>query len=731
MKKVFALALCLAMLLTIVPAFAAGVYTPGTYEGTAQGFGGQVKVSVTVDENAITAIAFEGNDETPGRGGAAIEALNAAAITSAEEVDTYAGATVTSEAVRAALAAALDAAQGIEKAETVLADGTYTGAGSGFDLLKKVPVTVEVAEGKIASVEIGENGETMGFIAAVADKFVSRVIENQTLAVDAITGATASSQGVREAIADALTSAGMDISGLYTPIAKSDAEETYDVDIVVVGMGSSGTTAALAAAESGVSVLAIDKAGKWGGTGATTSGPANVNAPSQVNAVIPEWKDPINGVHDKAAGELLVDADALYTEWTNYTTIDGVQGAKPEMIAKVINESGETCDWLQEYGFQFGPAVGFVGGKWAIFSSYVGGKSLTESFFAEAYKNYVDMGGQYMLETEAYDLIMKDGSAVGVLAKKADGTKVTINAKAVILCTGGYAGSYELQEELNGTAYPLYGMFTNDGKMMKAAIENGAATYSIGIYPMSHFVAPSVITTAFEPQDNDIPYGLICTAEGMAVNAKGERFINETGISMNAFYQGNKFFYVYSKDQIDVLREQGLSANASGRYLSQGGIVADTPLANIDAVIDYGVGAGFIYKAATLEELATAIGGEMSVEALKASVAGYKPDGDAFGKPADKFERLGTIAEDAEYYVAFTGAPYIYSTCGGLDVNEQFEVLDTEGNAISGLYACGTDSIGVLFNEAKAYTNYGGCAQGYCFVSGRDAGAIAAAAVQG
>jgi succinate dehydrogenase/fumarate reductase flavoprotein subunit len=79
----------------------------------------------------------------------------------------------------------------------------------------------------------------------------------------------------------------------------------------------------------------------------------------------------------------------------------------------------------------------------------------------------------------------------------------------------------------------------------------------------------------------------------------------------------------------------------------------------------------------------------MPAENLKASVAGYKPEGDAFGKDLAKFERLGTISEDAAYYVAFTGCPYIYSTCGGLDVNENFQVLNTEGEVIPGLFACG------------------------------------------
>ncbi len=728
MRRIFSMFLCICLTLSLAGfSFAEGGYTPGDYEASAHGFGGPVTVKLTFDAEKVTAAEVTGAGETPTVGGVAIEHFNShlAGITSADAVDAFSGATFTSGAVKAAVEDCFRQAAGSAVKEAApLTDGSYTAEGFGFNLTVRIPVTVEVADGKIAAVTVGENGETLGFIDVGAEKFVQRVIDSQSLAVDAITGATATCNGIRQGIEKALEDAGMDLSGMYTPIAKVDASETYDTDVLVIGMGSSGTTAALAAAEAGVSVLAIDKAGKWGGTGATTSGPANINPPSKVAQEIPEWNDPIQGKHDKAAGELFVDADALYETWIDYTTIDGVQGAKPELIARVINESGETCDWLESYGFEFGPPVGFVGGKWAIFSSYVGSKQLTESFFAKAYAKYEEMGGKYMLETEATDLIFEDGKVVGVKAVKADGTDVTINAKAVLCCSGGYAGSQELQKRFQGEGYKLYGMYTNDGKMIASAVDNGAATYSIGIYPMSHFVAPSQITTCFSFEDNDIPYGLICTAEGMAVNREGNRFINESSISMEAFYQGSEFYYVYSAEQIDVLREKGLSANASGRYLSQGGIKADVPLANIDAVIDHGVDAGFIYKAATLDELAGMTG--MSAENLKASVAGYNPENDAFGKDPAKFERLGTISPESAYYVAFTGCPYIYSTCGGLDVNENFQVLDTKGDVIPGLFACGTDSMGVLFNEAKAYTNYGGCAQGYCFVSGRDAGTFAA-----
>lgn len=728
MRKVLSLFLCACLLLTLgVFSFAEGGFAPGEYEASAPGFGGAVTVRLTLDEEKVVAASVEGAGETPTVGGLAIEQFNArlVGITSPDEVDAVSGATFTSTAVKTAVAACFAQAEGAEAAGAApLVDGSYSAEGFGFNLTVRVPVTVELKDGKLASIEVGENGETNGFIQTVENTFVPRLIENQSLAVDALTGATATCNGVRQGVEKALRDAGMDLSGFYTPIAKVEASEEYETDVLVVGMGSSGTTAALSAAEAGVKVLVIDKAAKWGGTGATTSGPANINPPGKVAREVPEWNDPIQGKHDKAEGELFVDAEALYQTWLDYTTVDGAQGAKPELIARVINESGETCDWLESYGFAFGPPQGFVGGKWAIFSSYVGGKALTESYFETAYGKYVEMGGEYMLETEATDLLFEDGRCVGVKAVKADGTEVTIHAKAVLCCSGGYAGSQELQKRFQGEAYKLYGMYTNDGKMIASAVDNGAATYSIGIYPMSHFVAPAQITTCFSFADNDIPYGLICTAEGMAVNREGKRFIDESSISMEAFYQGSEFFYVYSAEQIDVLRRQGLNANASGRYLSQGGVQADVPLANIDAVIDHCVDAGFVYKAATLDELAEQLG--MPAENLKASVAGYNPENDAFGKDPVKFERLGVVSPESAYYVAFTGCPYIYSTCGGLDVNENFQVLNTEGELIPGLFACGTDSMGVLFNENKAYTNYGGCAQGYSFVSGRDAGAFAA-----
>jgi len=615
----------------------------------------------------------------------------------------------------------------------VAKDGTYTAEVTGFNLMGKVPVTVEIKDGKMVSIAIGENGETNGMPQMVEKYMIPRMLENQTVSVDVITGATSTSAAVRMGVMLCLEQAGADMSQFNADLPKSDAVEEYTVDVVVVGMGGSGTAAALSAAEAGASVLALDKAGKWAGTSAVTSGPMAVNTPSQVAAEYAEWADPITGQKRvKKAGENLVDAEALYQDWINYTTVDGVQHAKTDVIRAVIDGSGEALDWLISYGFQFDPAKGFVGGKWGIFTSYSGNKKLTEDFFANAYAKYEsELGGKYLLETEATELIVKDGKVAGVKAVKWDGTQVVVNAKNVILATGGFAGSEELMEQYLGEAWKLYGMAQNDGAGIKLATSVGAATYNIDMWPMSHFVAPYMIMTAFEAADNDIPYGLVASAEVMVVDQTGTRFINEANIAMNAYTNGAKYYTILSAEQIEILKTQGLSKNASGRYLSQGGVKADTPLTNIEAVIEKGIEMGYMYKADSLDALVAAIGNEkMSADNLKTSVAAYNAAAnggeDALGKAADNFARLGAVKEDSEYYVAITGAPYIYSTCGGLEVNVDMQVINEAGEVIEGLYAVGTDSMGVMFTNTKGYTNYGGVAQGYAFWSGRVAGAHAA-----
>ena len=753
----------------------AGIYTPGTYEATAKGYGGDVTVTMTFDANSITNVEIVGDSETAGVGSNAVEQMPQQILDAqSSEVDGVSGATFTSTAVRTAAANCIAQAKGEDSTADVtakMAPGTYVGQGTGFRVSEPITVSVTVSEDKIEDIQVDQvnTSEKPAILQSVVDLMLPRMLEYQSVAVDAITGATASSNGVKQAVTDALTQAleagGSDasaISAFQTVPPKSDETVTLDTDVLVVGMGGSGVAAALSAAENGASVLAIDKAGKYGGTSALTSGPMAINVPSQVASEIEDWPNPVTGqTETKPAGQDLIDAEALYQDWLNYTTVDGVQTAKPEMIRIMIDESGESVDWLSKYGFSFDPAIGFAGNTWAAFTPYTGAKSLTESFYASAMKDFTeDMGGTYMLETEAYDLIYDEDTnqVTGVLARStADGTEYVINAKAVILATGGFAGSAEMEEKyLTNDYYPLkgawkqFGMHQNDGKMIQAAIDDGAGTYNISVPPMVHVGGVDGFLSGYEavPIEGeissstgrpavwsvaDIPLNMAISSNTLAVGADGKRFTSETALSMfNPWISGPHFYSIWGDEQIQNLIANGFDEvpyGPSTNYLGYGSsIPAGVPLPETEEILQAAIDAGYVYKADTIAELAEKMGFDPDVlEATVEQYNSYCASGvdEEFGKDAQYLDAV----EGGPYY-GIVGSSYCYSTCGGLDINTNFQVLKTDGETpIGGLYAVGTDAMGVLFTEAKAYVTYGGAAQGWAFTSGRLAGAVVAEAV--
>ena len=752
----------------------AGKYTAGTYEATAQGYGGSVTVTMTVDADSITDVKAVGENETEGVGSKAIEQLPGAILEAQScEVDGIAGATFSSDAVLAAAKNCLAQASGTqaEPASVKMAPGTYTGQGTGFRVSEPITVNVTVSENEILDIQVDQvnTSEKPSILQSVVDLMLPRILENQSVAVDAITGATASSNGVKQAITDALTQAleagGSDasaISAFQTAPAKSTETITLDTDVLVVGMGGSGVAAALSAAENGASVLAIDKAGKYGGTSELTSGPMAINVPSQVEAEIADWPNPVTGeTETKPAGADLIDAEALYEDWLAYTTIDGVQTAKPEMIRIMIDESGYTDDWLTQYGFSFDPAIGFAGNSWAAFTPHTGAKALTESFFDSVIGHFEEMGGSYMLETEAYDLIYDEATnqVTGVLARStADGTEYVINAKAVVLATGGYAGSAEMEETyLSNEYYPLkgawkqFGMQQNDGKMIQAAIDDGAGTYNISVPPMVHVGGVDGFLSGYEavPIEGqissstgrpavwsvaDIPLNMAISSNTLAVGVDGKRFTSETALSMfNPWISGPHFYSIWGNEQIQDLIANGFDEvpyGPSTNYLGYGSsIPAGVPLPETEEILQAAIDAGYVYKADTIAELAEKMG--FDPEVLEATVEEYNSYcatgvDEAFGKDA---QYLAAV-EGGPYY-GIVGSSYCYSTCGGLDINTDFQVLLADGETpMDGLYAVGTDSMGVLFSEAKAYVTYGGAAQGWAYTSGRLAGQVVAEAAK-
>ena len=278
MKKF--VSLLLVLMLAIVPftAVNAATFTPGEYEATAQGFGGDVTVKVTVDENAVTAVEITGEDETPALGGAAIEEFTTSlvGVSDAEAVEAVSGATVTSTAVKKALAKALAQAKGEaaeNTAELAFTAGTYTGKASGYN--GEVELAVTFSDTAVTAVELVSSKETQ-YVGDVAfEPMFADVVEANGTGVDTVSGATFTSAAIRNAVNDAAEQAGctnMDAfkSNKAVHEAQAPIEETYDV--VIVGAGGAGIAAAAQAAQDGNTVLVIEKNAQVGGNTLVSGG---------------------------------------------------------------------------------------------------------------------------------------------------------------------------------------------------------------------------------------------------------------------------------------------------------------------------------------------------------------------------------------------------------------------------------------------------------------------------
>ena len=276
MKKLLSVLLALTLVLCACAASAA-TFTPGEYEGSAQGFGGTVSVKVTVDEEAITAIEITGASETEALGGQVI-AKNAETLvgaSDAEAVEAITGATVTSEALKAALGDALAQAKGeaTEAAELAFTAGSYTATAAGYN--GDVTVTATFSETALTGITVDASGETAHVGDVAYDIMIPQMIEANGTGVDGVYGATFTSRALRNAVNAAAEQAGCTNLAAFQAntvavVAEAPVDVTYDV--VIVGAGGAGIAAAAQAAQDGNTVLVIEKNAEVGGNTLVSGG---------------------------------------------------------------------------------------------------------------------------------------------------------------------------------------------------------------------------------------------------------------------------------------------------------------------------------------------------------------------------------------------------------------------------------------------------------------------------
>lgn len=697
-----------------------------TYTASAKGYDGDVTVTLTVTDGKVESLVAEGANETPALGGAAIEGFNEgfAALVGTEvsalsgEVDTVSGATFTSTAVNSALKDVVNQANGIsaDAGKTAVADGTYTAKSPSFGLLSQMECEVTFENGAIKDVKvISESDSATGeWFASAQANYIPRLLENQSLATDAITGATVSSNAIRSCVASAIDAAGGKSSEWYTAVNKSENTVKLEgYDVIVVGLGGSGTLSYCAAAQEGATVFGIEAAAKVGGDASTTYGPMALNS---------EYlKNTFNN------GEDYINADDVYSTWMEYVESD----EKADVIYKAVYNSGSALDYyVENFGFEF-QGLGLLGSfvvpewdkLWCVYSAdndntswNILGPNKTFQFTrALEIANGKNEKNQYMTELTATSLIFDGDEIVGVNAEYYDGTKYEIYGKSVILATGGFIGNGEMMNEYLGGTVNTIGVTVNDGTGIQMGISAGGATYGMGTLPMVHIsqVKNIIRTDDLTADQKAILSALALTTDQKMITTEGNVWGNDNqsgtqdeGVTVEIVFAPDYMYYVvYSQNDIDSIKNNGLSeaqSAAVSTFLSQGGTLpaAGTPVTDIEEILTVGEEYGNVIKADSISALAAAIG-------------------------CDEANLTAALGEDGTYY-AVACVSYAYATVGGLDVDANMNVLKEDGTPIANLFAVGQDSEGVCNVDGKAYTPWGGQAQSWTFVSGQIAGTEAA-----
>lgn len=309
---------------------ASGVYTPGTYEASAQGFGGEVKVKLTVDADKITDLEITGDKETPDKGGAAIKELQKTLLEKgSSDVDAVSGSTITSDAVKKAFDDALKQAKGEASASqgsgTVsFKAGTYEGTATGYN--GPVTVSATFSDSAITGIEVKDSKETEHVGDVAYDILIPEIVEANGTGVDSVSGATFTSRALKEAVNAAAKEAGVSDGDTFAKNtvelkAQDPIEDTYDV--VIVGGGGAGISAAAQAAQEGNTVLLMEKNAEIGGNTLVSGG--------QYQSVMPYL------VWDKN------DPDA-----TTGTGYDGQTYNKVKSVQGCIDELKTIYGWSEE-----------------------------------------------------------------------------------------------------------------------------------------------------------------------------------------------------------------------------------------------------------------------------------------------------------------------------------------------------------------------------------------------
>ena len=548
--------------------------------------------------------------------------------------------------------------------------GTYTGTAAGKNGDVKVEVTFSA--NAIDSVKVVEHSETAGISDGAIENIPAAIVENQSLAVDTVSGATITSDAILKAVADAVAQAGGDVEALENAAAPAGEKEAKELsaDVIVVGGGGAGMSAATRLAQLGKSVILVEKSGFLGGA-ISVSGGNQVVMGSQLQID--------NGVADDSVESMVADFEA-----------NGANKNNKEILTLFAENVGATTDWLvASCGITFEEGLHQLG----EYShnrelAYTGGGA----GFAEAMRKAVEEAGvQVLLNTKAESLIADNGTVTGVKAASSD-ADYTLTAGDVVLATGGYGANKDmLTDEMKSALY--YGPASSTGEGIQMAQAVGAQTANMEYgkrYPNGIEVSEGMAKSTIA--GNIVGW----TMSAILVNKDGNRVVNEkasnrTILEEELKQEGGELYLLLDAETFEAwkakLAPAGISDADIEKYLEANGTT--TP------VFAHGE---------TLEEAAAAAG--INADNLKATVEKYngfvaKGSDDDFGRAATYLTK--TIGEGPYYIVE--QKPRFATTMGGLVINTSMQVLNEAGEPISGLYAAGENCGQVMGDDSPSGAN--------------------------
>ena len=594
----------------------------------------------------------------------------------------------------------------------VSGDFTATAKGFGGD----VSVTLTLTDGAITGCTAEGKDETEGVGSQAIAKMPGEIAESGSIAVDGVSGATITSTAIKEAAAAALTAAGLNPDDYKTAVENDAAAEdsTVDADVVVVGAGGAGMTAAITAAAEGKSVVILESQSMVGGNSVRATG--GMNAGKTVYQDENEFGESA-GVEKtlKTAAEKYADnetitalAKTVSEQWAAYQAnptgyfdsvelmeLDTMIGGKgindPELVETLCANSADAIDWLDEHGITLHNVSSFGGASVKRIHRPVNAEGKTVSVGSYMIplleENCEKAGVKMMLDTTATEILTDaNGAAVGVKATGASGETVTVNAKAVVLATGGFGANLDMvvkyKPELKGFMTTNAPGIQGQGIEMAQAI--GAATVDmdqIQIHPTVEANTAALITEGLRGDG------------AILINEEGQRFIDEVGTR-------------------DVVSAAEIAQTGSYSWL-----VVDQAMADASSVIQGYIKKGYTVTGSTYEELGKAMG----VDAAAFAKTMEKWNGYVEAKNDPDFGRtsFANPLNTAPYYAVKVTAG-VHHTMGGLKINANTEVLNEKGEVIPGLFAAGEVTGGV-----HGANRLGGNAVADFTVFGRIAGAAA------